>query len=182
MDIYYSHAKTREELEQIKELQAANLPNQITKEEATREGYVTVVHHLALLEQMNTPYPHTIAKTDEAVIGYALSMPRLFSGTIPILVPMFEQIDRLIWKGKLLAETNYIVMGQVCISKSWRGKNVFTGLYSHMQSRMTAYGFDCIVTEIAANNTRSLRAHEKVGFTELGRYATGDVEWVIVIL
>jgi RimJ/RimL family protein N-acetyltransferase len=39
-----------------------------------------------------------------------------------------------------------------------------------------------LVTEISARNGRSLRAHERVGFTELTRYRDQTDDWVVVTL
>ena len=74
----------------------------------------------------------------------------------------------------------YILMGQVCVAKDYRGQGVFEGLYRKMQERMAPY-FDLIVTEISERNARSLRAHEKVGFVEMTRFQAPDGErWVVV--
>jgi hypothetical protein len=74
----------------------------------------------------------------------------------------------------------YYVMGQVCVAKSWRGTGVFDHLYAahrkHLHGR-----FDACVTEISVRNTRSLKAHMRVGFEELERYRDATDEWVVVI-
>jgi GNAT superfamily N-acetyltransferase len=98
---------------------------------------------------------------------------------IPVLVPMFEEIDRIRYKGQLLKEARYIAMGQVCVDKIYRGQGVFAGLYLEM-SRLMKRHFDIIITEISSRNTRSLRAHEKVGFEVLREYEAGGELWVVV--
>ena len=60
---------------------------------------------------------------------------------------------------------------------------VFDGLYRTMAERHGT-DFDFTVTEVAARNTRSRRAHERVGFQTLHVYGdktTGE-EWHVIVL
>lgn len=178
--IEYTFAKTEKELEDILALQVLNLPGRISPEEALEQGFLTVVHELDLLREMNHPHPHTIAKAGDEVIGYALSMTEKVKERIPVLVPFMERIQQLEWAGQSISNFRFILMGQVCVAKDYRGQGIFAGLYRKMQERM-APDFDLIVTEISERNTRSLRAHEKVGFVEMTRFEAPDGErWVIV--
>ncbi len=173
-------AATESDLPKIQRLQQANLPQAISATEALEQGFLTVEHDLPLLRDMNNVCAHTIAKAEDELAGYALSMTREFGDRIPILVPLFELIDTLNWEGKAVSDVPYILMGQVCVAKSHRGQGVFTGLYRHMQTRM-ATNFEVIITEISARNTRSIRAHQKVGFVDMHRYQAPDGEnWVVV--
>ncbi len=178
--VEYTFAKTEGDLTGILALQVANLPGSISHEEALEQGFVTVVHYLDLLRDMNSPYPHTIAKVGDQVIGYTLSMTIDFKERIPVLVPFVERIDQMEWAGRPANDFRYVLMGQVCVAKSHRGQGIFEGLYRKMQERMAPH-FDFIITEISDRNPRSLRAHEKVGFVEMLRYKAPDEEhWVVV--
>ncbi|MEZ4954138.1 MAG: GNAT family N-acetyltransferase [Saprospiraceae bacterium] len=178
--IDYNTVKADQDLHQILHLQARNLPQNITDEEARTQGFVTVHHDFDLLKRMNEPYPHVVAWDEGQVIGYALVMLRSFQNDIPVLVSMFQKIDDTFYKGEKLGEAKYFVMGQVCIDKNYRGQGVFAGLYREMQRQMRPY-FDYIITEVDKRNTRSLRAHEKVGFEKVQEYRSG-VDWVILLL
>ena len=178
--IKYNTATTDKELRQILRLQAQNLPANISPEEARSQGFVTVRHDFELLKKMNSPYPHIIAKDEDEIVGYALVMLRSFAHEIPVLVPMFEQLDTLVFENKKLAEARYFVMGQICIDKKYRGKGIFAGMYGEMKNRMSG-DFDYIITEVAAANPRSLRAHEKVGFKTIHQYFDGE-NWEVVLL
>lgn len=179
--VRYTLSKTTHELQAILDLQQANLAKSISKEEALEQGFVTVVHDLSLLEKMNSPYPHTIAIDDDEVVGYAMVMLKELGNDIPVLVPMFDLINEIEYKGKALKDTNYMVMGQVCVAKTHRGQGIFRGLYNAMQEHLKGH-FDYIVTEIAQRNTRSIRAHEKVGFETIKQYHAEGEDWVIVLL
>ena len=119
MAIEYTRVRTKEELEEILVLQKQNLPTHLTQKEIEKEGFVTISHTFELLERMNDLCPHIIAKDKGKVIGYALCMHPNFSKEIPILYSMFEKIREVLPK-----EQSFIVMGQICIDKSYRGRGV----------------------------------------------------------
>ena len=179
MAVQFTTAQTPKDLEQILALQSINLPVNISKEEATKQGFVTVHHNYDLLAAMNQPYPHIIAKAADAVVGYALVMLPSFSDQVEVLKPMFQTINSLTYLDQPLNQMTYFVMGQVCVAKDFRGQQVFSDLYQKMKTEMSSH-FDCIVTEIATRNTRSIRAHEKVGFETIHIYEDETEEWAIV--
>jgi hypothetical protein len=179
--IKYTTAKTISDLQQIMNLQAANLPANISEEEFHKEGFVTVKHDLNILKEMNDVTPHTIAKNGEEIIGYTLSMNKVFQTRIPVLKPMFEQIDALSFEGNPLSGADYVIMGQVCIAKGYRGQGIFGGLYHEMKSRLSSK-HPYIITEIDNLNKRSLKAHHKVGFEHLHEYHSDyEKHWIIVL-
>jgi len=178
--IEYCTADTQEDLQQILNLQAMNLADNISQQELEEQGFVTVKHTLEVLTKMNLPYGHIIAKSSGVVIAYALVMLRDFAKDIPALWPMFEQINELSVNDELLKDSRYFVMGQVCIAKEFRSQGVFPGLYQHMKTCMSPK-MDYLVTEIAEHNVRSCRAHEKVGFKNIKTYKHQKDNWNIVV-
>jgi hypothetical protein len=176
-----TQAQSITDLEGILALQQANLPNNISAQEAIEQGFVTVIHDLPLLHRMNEAAAHTIAKANDTVVGYCLSMLPSFRNEIPVLVPMFDMIDQLEWQGKALSNTAYFVMGQTCVDKSHRGMGVFDALYLGLKSFFHTR-FDFVVTEISKRNQRSWRAHQRVGFELIHEYEdpSGEI-WLVVI-
>lgn len=180
MEIVFTIATSLSELDQILELQKQNLRHTQSKEIEADQGFVTVQHDMEVLLSMNNAANHVIAKLGNKVVGYALAMTRDFRFKIPILNPMFNLMDNLMVDGLKIGDGNYIVMGQVCIHKDYRGKGVFKGMYSkYFELYKPLFGW--VITEIAARNTRSLKAHFNVGFNEIYRYCEpGMEEWVVV--
>jgi ribosomal protein S18 acetylase RimI-like enzyme len=176
MSLQYLRAKTTEELEQILKLQQSNLPARISSAEKAKEGFVTVRHTLELLGQMNRACPHVVVKDGEKVVGYALCMHPDFCNEVEVLRPMFEEISSV-----FPIEENYMVMGQICIDKPYRGKGVFRELYATMKEAIQPH-FSCIITEVDVANVRSLKAHYAIGFKELKRYSSGGQDWHLIIL
>ncbi|WP_223789166.1 GNAT family N-acetyltransferase [Marinicella meishanensis] len=176
----YTAAKTTGDLQGILDLQAQNLPAHISQDEAQDQGFVTLQHDLALLQAMNSPHPHSIAKLGDQVIGYALVMAPHWEARIPALTPMFQQIEQAQWHGRPINADQFVIMGQVCVAKAWRSQGVFGALYEHLCAGLKGH-FPFLITEIASHNTRSLRAHEKVGFAPWVVYADGPTQWHIVL-
>ncbi|SNR17580.1 GNAT family N-acetyltransferase [Tenacibaculum jejuense] len=173
--ISFTQTSDTSELKQILALQQRNLPKQLTEEEKKTQGFVTVEHDIEILSKMHNLHPHIIAKDNNSVVGYALSMSTSFKNEIPVLIPMFNEID------KLDIHPNFIVMGQVCVDKAYRGKGIFRGLYDTMVTTFSGQ-FTSIITEIDANNTRSLKAHEAIGFSDLCTYETEQQLWKVVVM
>ena len=179
-------AQSAQDIQGILQLQKQNLPRNISAAEAVSQGFVTVDHDFGILNEMNQKYPHIIAKSigpqeNPVVVAYALVMLREFSSKIPVLVPMFERIEKLAYKGTPILPDDYFIMGQVCVDKPYRSLGVFAALYKKMQDLMHTH-FKYIITEIAETNPRSIRAHEKVGFETLEIYTSKGTEWRIVLL
>ncbi|MDI1305705.1 MAG: GNAT family N-acetyltransferase [bacterium] len=173
--VLYKRVSTLDELEQIRTLQLQNSSQNITSEEKLQEGFVTVQHTVALLEQMNTACAHIIAKDEEKVVGFALVMLSSFRNEIEVLIPMFERIDSLIPAGK-----TYVIMGQVCVDKNYRKQGIFRGLYDFYRTQLQQE-FDFLITEVAAINLRSMSAHEYIGFKTIDSYEEDGINWDIML-
>ena len=171
-------------MRQIHALQAANLPTALTPTQQAAQGFVTVRHDMPVLERMNEVTPAVIAKERNRVVGYALVMPRDFASDVPILRPLFDVLESLTWRGMSLRENaRWFLMGQICIADGYRGSGIFDRLYRTMAHHYRDR-FDFTVTEVAARNPRSLRAHARVGFETLRVYAdatTGE-DWHVIAL
>ena len=173
-------AKTNQDLEQILSLQNANHVQNLTAEEKKSEGFVTVKHDMDLLRRMSDSAPQIIVKKNEVVVGYALVMFKEFSAMIPALTPMFDMFKKLSYKEKPLDAFKYYVMGQICIAEEIRGQGFFEKLYlKHKEIYSTR--FDICLTEVSVRNTRSMKAHEKVGFQTIHTYKDELDNWNILI-
>ena len=99
-NITYHRVETIEDLKAILKLQQDNLPDALSKDEKTQEGFLTLKHTFAVLEKMNVACAHCIAKNNGKVVGYALSMLEEFKEDIPLLIPMFNEIETTYTRAK----------------------------------------------------------------------------------
>ena len=181
MALIYTTADTTTDLKGILELQKKNLARSLSSAEITEQGFVTVDHTFGQLESLNSYEKHIVCKDGGKVVAYLLAMTINSKDDIPVLVPMFDQFNALQLDGKPLSDYRYIVVGQVCVDKSYRGKGILDQCYAAYKNAFKDT-YDFAITEISTRNTRSLKAHERIGFEELSRYVGPDgEEWVIVL-
>ncbi|MFP2995531.1 GNAT family N-acetyltransferase [Spongiivirga sp. MCCC 1A20706] len=170
--ISYCKAYTDNELHQILRLQSENLKDQIDQNKQLSDGFVTLKHEFSLLKRMNDACPHIIAKDEDRVVGFTLSMLVDFKEDIPLLDGMFKMADRL------FPDRRYLVMGQVCVDEHYRGKGVFRDLYTHMRECYRNQ-YDPLITIVAKQNIRSLNAHKAVGFNVIE--SNDEVDWMFIV-
>jgi ribosomal protein S18 acetylase RimI-like enzyme len=168
------------DLAQILELQQRNLARQVTAAEAAAQGFVTVEHSLEVLQRMHAITPSVVAKRGTVLSGYALMMPVECRAFVPVLEPMFGRMTQLRHRGQPLLTQRMYIMGQICVAAAFRGQGVFDALYDEHR-RQHALRFDFTITEVALSNTRSMRAHERVGFQTIDRYRDATNEWAIML-
>ncbi|MCY7352464.1 MAG: GNAT family N-acetyltransferase, partial [Cytophagaceae bacterium] len=123
--------------------------------------------------------PHVVVFGEGQLAGYALSTTVGICQENPLLRPLTERLDTLEIAGKPFRENEYYVMGQICVAEAFRGQGVFDGLYQTHQS-LYAKQFDCLVTEISLQNTRSLAAHRRIGFEIINEFSDDSDRWAIV--
>ncbi len=180
MALKYTTTNTASDLRSILTLQKKNLPQALSREEIIEQGFVTVDHSYQQLDSLNSHEKHVICKDGDDVVAYLLAMTIASRNDIPVLIPMFEKFNELQLDGRPLYSYKYIVVGQVCVDKVYRGKGILDHCYAFYKKTFQGK-YDIAITEIANRNTRSLRAHFRIGFKELNRFFGPDgEEWVIV--
>lgn len=168
------------ELEQILVLQSLNLKQHITTEEKQSEGFLTMSFNLPMLQAMHELAPSVIVKNDNnKVVAYAISFLKEGIAFYPQIEPLLNHLEQTEWRGRPLTASNYYIMGQICVAKEVRGKGVFEMLY-HKHRETFSKRFDCIVTEIANSNHRSLRAHLRTGFEIISNHSDHIDDWNVV--
>ncbi len=173
--------QTDQDLQQILDLQKRNLPQALSQEEIEREGFVTVNHRFEDLKKMNSYEQSVIAKEDDKVIAYLLAMTEKSKYDIPILIPMFEVFNQVVYKGRKISEYNYLVVGQVCVAKEFRGKRILDECYQAYKERFQTK-YDFAITEISQKNQRSMKAHLRIGFETIYQYRDlNSIDWNIVL-
>lgn len=179
--IRYTVKNSKSNLKGVFALQKANLKKNLSKEEIERDGFVTVDHEWETLENFSNIEPHIIALDKEKVVGYVLAMTKVSRFDLPIIFPMFDEFEKISYKGKVVAEYNYMVVGQACIHKDYRGQGIIENCFQ-LYKETFANRYEFSITEIAALNHRSLKAHKKVGYEEIHTYTdANETEWIVVV-
>ena len=168
------------ELEGIKKLQHENLKKNLGDEEARVEGFVTAEYTMEFLERMHYEKPSVIAKDGDQVVGYALTAVKAIRFEHELLGDLFDTIDKTRYHDRLLKDSGYVVVGQLCVSKNYRGLGLVKQMYQHFRKTLSP-DFDYCITDVAKDNPRSLKAHLKSGFRIVDTLQYGGLEWDIVL-
>ena len=175
-EIIISKALTATDLEGILALQSLNHANNLTPDQKTSNGYVTLEHTMGQLQTMVASSAQVIAKADDRVVGYALSLLQVHRSMYPILNAMFDRVDSIRVSAKI---GSYYVMGQVCIDSNYRGRGVFNRLYDE-HKRLFSSSYNSCVTEVSIHNIPSVKAHAKVGFRSVMTFEDEQDDWSVI--
>lgn len=179
--IRFTTATNDTHLHGILDLQRSNLKQYLPDEERAEQGFLTLSHSFEVLKVMNEIEPHIIALDDNKVVAFLLSMTKSSKYDIPLLIPMFDSFEEIVYRGQKLSELNFIVVGQACVAKSHRGIGVFDKAYDYFRLQLQKK-YSLAVTEISIKNTRSLNAHLRIGFEPIVDHTAPDGEtWSVVI-
>jgi hypothetical protein len=178
--ISFAAASSDGDFEQLLQLQKENLLHNLSEQLLSDQGFVFAEHTTPVLKHMATHLPQVIALNNNLVIGYNLAMSSEMKNELPSLAPMFNEFDKCTYKGKLLTEYKFIVGGQVCVDKNFRGLGMMSKLYHETINRLPG-DYQLCVTEISTRNIKSLKSHQKMGFKIIATYNDGRELWNIVV-
>jgi hypothetical protein len=136
------------ELEGIKKLQQENLKKNLGDQEAETEGFVTAEYTMEFLERMHGESPSIIAKDGDTVVGYALVAVKAIRHEHELLGDLFDSIDKLRYLNSLLKDAKYVVVGQLCVSKTYRGLGLVPQIYQFFKKSLSP-DFDYGITDVA---------------------------------
>jgi len=174
--------KNDDDVRGILALQQKNLKKNLSPEQIQSQGFLTVEHKFSVLKAMNDAQPSVIVKDGDTVVAYCLAMFPQFRNDVPELIALFDTIDDIDYDGQTLKDFKYVVMGQVCVGEGYRGMGFFDGMYQKLREELSAK-FELCVTDISTNNSRSLKAHARVGFIPMKDFhdAILDEVWRVVV-
>jgi RimJ/RimL family protein N-acetyltransferase len=114
---------------------------------------------------MHSYEPSIIAvdSVSQLVVGYIIAAPRSLYGEHPILDCLMDSINSIKYGDTLVEDLNYVLVGQVCIAKAYRGQGLLSKMYQYYKESLQLK-YECCITEIDDKNQRSLKGHIKAGF------------------
>lgn len=171
-----------EDLADILRLQQENLGQNISEAEKEKQGFVSLETPEKLLREILDQEGITVARINGKVVGYLMPMSVEQCKQALLLHPFIEKFETVKFENKPLNEYRYCILGQVCVDKQYRGKGILEKLYEELKSRL-AKKYDIGISEIGANNPRSLHVHlDKLGFKITEQYTAQGKDWYIVTL
>lgn len=173
-----------DEIVGIKKLQNENLKQNLSNEQKTLGGFLTADYTIEFLQEMNEAQPSVVAKAENGeVIGYVLAATKEIAPKHPILVGLMETIIPFSYEEQPIQDLPFIIVGQVCIAKEYRGTGLFYRLYQYFAESMKGK-YRCCITEVDDKNQRSVNAHQKCGFQIIHSGESGNndgVYWHLIL-
>lgn len=180
MSVIVKRVESKVELQGILDLQEANLRVNIDADTAASQGFLTAKYTMAYMKVMHAASPSIIAKEGDRVVGYALVATEEVRDGHDLVADLFNVIDTKTYKGQLLKEVNYVVVGQLCVGEGYRGQGLVKRLYDHFRDCLSSQ-YEYLITDVAQANTRSLNAHKKSGFQVIDTLIYAGIGWDIVL-
>ena len=174
------HVSNDAELDDIRLLQRENLRKLIGETEAGKEGFLTAEYSMEMLQQMHRFQPSIIAKDGDTIAGYVIITTKNSYGQHPLLDSLFDSIDALNYNDTPLKDVNYILVGQLCVGKAYRGTGLVQKMYNYYQQSLSK-SYQYLITDVAQENPRSIKAHLKTGFEIIHTIQYGGIGWDIVL-
>lgn len=171
---------TQKELQQILALQAQNLGKNLSPNEAAVQGYVTAEYTLSFLAEMHQNTPSIIAKDGDQVVGYSLVFAPANGINHHLINDLILNINKCSYKDQQITIADYVLVGQLCVSKDYRGHSLSKSLYTEFKNTYSNNYKYCI-TDVASNNLRSLKAHEQMGFVVIDTLNYDNKDWKIIL-
>ena len=168
------------ELQGIRALQQANLKKNLSEQEVESQGFVTAEYTMDFLEALHQASPSIIAKDKETIAGYLFVVVKSIRHQHDLLSDLFNSIDKIVYNGLLLKNSNYVIVGQLCVARDYRGLGLVQKMYAFYKTTL-AGEFDYCLTDVAKDNIRSLKAHEKSGFSIIETLEYGGLGWNIIL-
>ena len=178
--VHITRVNNLEDLKGIQTLQSENLRKNIDAVEAASQGFLMAEYSLQFLQLMHQSAPSIIAKDADKVVGYALVATQAVRNEHDLLADLFNTIDQTSFEGKPLKDSSYVVVGQLCVSKDYRGQGLVQKLYGHFRTCLENE-YDFCITDVAQANTRSLKAHKNTGYQVIDTLSYGGIGWDIVL-
>ncbi|CAM4926330.1 unnamed protein product [Rotaria socialis] len=146
--ISFTTAQSEEDLLNIISLMKSNLRKNLSLDQQTSGGFLSIECAYDVLRKMNQPAPSVIATdtTSNKLVGYALASLPEIAVELPDIAKLILLINTLDYK-----------------ADGYRGQMVFDGM---LQKHRELYSdrYEMMITCISNKNVRSLRAHARVGF------------------
>jgi len=111
-----------------------------------------------------------VAEEQGQIIGYVMAAKWSFLSAQPLYRHIIEKLKFAEFEGQALSTTNTCQYGPVWIQASKRGQGVFSALVTELKKQVCDT-FPFMVTYVAADNARSLAAHQqKAAMIEIDQF------------
>lgn len=151
---------TARDLDGILALQEANQPE--------RGGTLSAHLSRAQLEAMLADLPLIVARRGEAIVGYLLAASKPTVAEVPVIRAMLAAYA---------GTSGAYIYGPIVVAENERGRGIAQRLFESLRTRLP--GREGILF-IRADNSASLRAHDKMGVVRRGTFRHNERDFVVL--
>ena len=148
------------DLDGIVELQAAN--------QADRGGMLSASISRVKIAEMMREMPLIVARRDKSIVGFLMTSSRAMSAEVPIVNAMLAAYP---------GASDAYVYGPICVAAEERGTGLAQSRFAELRRLLPAREG---ILFIRRDNVASLRAHQKMGMNEVGRFVLAGSEFSIL--
>ena len=152
---------TRDDIAGMLDLQEQNLRE--------RGGALSVRFTPEWFEAALGDMPVLVARKAGQVVGYLVSSSAAAQRHVPIIAAMLQAYP---------GAPDAYLYGPICIAQSERGQDLAAALMSALGARLPNREG---ITFIRRDNTRSMRAHAKIGMRQVAEFTHDDAAIVVVV-
>ena len=169
-----------DDLIQIKHLNQENLKNNLSQRDRLKYGFLTLEYDIELLLKVNNIEKTIVAKNGNKIVAYAIVINKTAYGLNKLFDDLIDRVNNLKYNKTNLYKIDYALVGQLCISKDYRGKGLVNEIYKFFKKEYSKK-YKYLVTDIDERNTRSLNAHLKNKFQIIDNFYWRDSYWNIIL-
>lgn len=148
------------DLDGIVELQAANQPD--------RGGMLSASSSRVSIAEKMREMPLIVARRDGRIVGFLMTGSRAMAAEVPIVDAMLA-----VYSG----ESDAYVYGPICVAAEERGTGLAQAMFAELRRLLPRREG---ILFIRRDNVASLRAHQKMGMNEVGRFVFAGSEFSIL--
>lgn len=172
---------TADDIASILSIQSENLRENLTLEQQ-KDGYLSLAFSEAEFRAFNRDVAVLVARDVDKVVGYCCLSSATFNAQFPILNKIIPKLStyRIPGAKQSAKEMTTCIYGPACIAREYRGKKILAQLFSHCKIASKRAGYEYCFSFVAAKNQRSLAAHLKLPFYEVGKLRFKRNEYVVI--
>lgn len=153
-------AATEHDIDGVLALQEANQPE--------RGGTLSARLGRAQIEAMLADLPLMVARSGSAIVGYLLAASKPIVAEVPVVRATLAAYG---------GRPDAYVYGPIVVAEAERGRGLAQRLFESLKRRLP--GREGILF-IRADNSASLRAHEKMGVVRRGTFRHNDRDFIVL--
>ena len=169
------------DIQEIAQLQEENLRTNLTADQM-QDGYLSLGFSDEQFRAFNRDLGVVVAKAEGKVVGYCCVSSATFNAQFPILDQIVSGLSDYDIPGteEKPTETTTSIYGPACIAKDYRGQGVLKPLFDHAVTLSIAAGYAFCFSFVSIENQRSLVAHLKLPFQEVGTVSFNENEYSVI--